>query len=94
VADTRTKEQTSVGLRIAEVGVGVEAADEAVGEEKKEDLEVIKEYLAVSFRQEDANLAINVISAMTLTLIELLTLDYTLYNIIGVPVDRDTQMYA
>jgi hypothetical protein len=52
VADTRTKARTIVGLQIAEVEVVVEAGDEVVGEEKMEDLEVIKEYLAVSFRQE------------------------------------------
>jgi len=49
---TKRKARTIVGLLMAEVEVVAEDGDVVEGEEKMEDLEIIKEYLAVSFKQE------------------------------------------
>jgi hypothetical protein len=49
---TKRKARTIVGLLIAEVEVVAEDGVVVEGEEKMEDLEIIKEYLAVFFKQE------------------------------------------
>jgi hypothetical protein len=49
---TKKKARTIVGLLMAEVEVVAEDGDVVEGEGKMEDLEIIKEYLAVSFKQE------------------------------------------